>query len=80
MLVNIDKGDKVKIVSIDFVGNTKISDKKLRKAMKDTKEKLIRVLKPSKYIKDKYKSDLEKHLTKKKDLEMLESYLILVYY
>ena len=61
MLVTIDKGDKVKIQSIDFVGNTKLSDKTLRKAMKDTKQKnIFRVLKPSKYIKDKYKTDLEK--------------------
>ncbi|CAH0336979.1 Outer membrane protein assembly factor BamA [Flavobacterium sp. CECT 9288] len=61
MLVNIDKGDKVKIENIDFVGNTKISDKKLQSAMKDTKKKKVtRILKPSKYIKDKYKADLEK--------------------
>ncbi|MBB1193635.1 outer membrane protein assembly factor BamA [Flavobacterium sp. SOK18b] len=68
MLVNIDKGDKVKIESIDFVGNTKISDKKLRNAMKDTKQKkLTRLLKPSKYIKDKYKTDLEKVIASYKE-------------
>ncbi|WP_158727797.1 MULTISPECIES: outer membrane protein assembly factor [unclassified Flavobacterium] len=68
MLVNIDKGDKVKIKSIDFVGNTKISDKKLRKVMKDTKEKNpLHVLKPSKYIKDKYKADLEKVIASYKE-------------
>jgi outer membrane protein insertion porin family len=39
MLVSIDKGEKVKIKSIDFVGNTKISDNTLRKAMKDTNKK-----------------------------------------
>jgi outer membrane protein insertion porin family len=45
MLVSIDKGEKVKIQKIDFVGNTKISDKTLRKAMKDTKQKnFIRIL------------------------------------
>ena len=61
MLVSIDKGDKIKISSIDFVGNEKISDKTLRKAMKDTKQKNpIRILKASKFIKDKYKTDLEK--------------------
>jgi outer membrane protein insertion porin family len=60
MLVTVDKGDKVKIHEIDFIGNTKISDKSLRKAMKDTKQKNpIRVLKASKFIKAKYKSDLE---------------------
>ncbi|MFV8440930.1 BamA/OMP85 family outer membrane protein [Flavobacterium sp. LB2P44] len=61
MLVTIDKGQKVKIQKIDFVGNTKISDKTLRKAMKDTKQKnIIRILKASKFVKDKYKTDLEK--------------------
>ena len=61
MLVSIDKGDKIKISSIDFVGNDKLSDKALRKAMKDTKQKNpIRILKASKFIKAKYKTDLEK--------------------
>lgn len=61
MLVSIDKGEKVKIQKIDFVGNTKISDNTLRKAMKETKQKkFTRILKASKFIKDKYKTDLEK--------------------
>ncbi|MFV8352806.1 outer membrane protein assembly factor BamA [Flavobacterium sp. XS2P14] len=68
MLVSIDKGEKVKIKSIDFVGNTKISDNTLRKAMKDTKQKKItRVLKASKFIKDKYKTDLEKVISSYKE-------------
>lgn len=61
MLVKIDKGDKIKIQKIDFVGNEKISDKVLRKAMKDTKQKNpIRLMKASKFIQAKYKADLEK--------------------
>ncbi len=61
MVVKIDKGEKVKIQEIDFVGNTKLSDKTLRSAMKDTKQKkLTRVLKASKFIKEKYKTDLDK--------------------
>jgi outer membrane protein insertion porin family len=61
MVVNIDKGEKIKIDAIDFVGNEQLSDKTLRKAMKDTKEKsLLRILKASKFIKEKYKTDLEK--------------------
>ncbi len=61
MVLAIDKGTKVKIDEIDFVGNTKISDKTLRKAMKNTKQrKLTRIFKASKFIKDKYKTDLEK--------------------
>ena len=61
MVVSVDKGDKIKISSIDFEGNTKLSDKNLRKAMKNTKQKNpIRLLKASKFIKEKYKEDLEK--------------------
>ena len=61
MVVSIDKGEKVKIQNIDFEGNTKLSGKILRNAMKDTKQKNpIRILKASKFIKDKYKTDLEK--------------------
>ncbi|QXP80763.1 outer membrane protein assembly factor BamA [Winogradskyella sp. HaHa_3_26] len=59
MRLVIDKGEKVKIKSIDFDGNEKITDKKLRKAMKSTKQKkFIRVLKRSKYIEDDFRADL----------------------
>lgn len=61
MLVRVDKGDKVKISSIDFIGNTQLTDNKLRAAMKDTKQKnVLRILKSSKFIPEKYKTDLEK--------------------
>ncbi|MEM6515352.1 MAG: outer membrane protein assembly factor BamA [Bacteroidota bacterium] len=59
MLVYIDRGKKVKIKSIDFAGNEKLSDKKLRKALKNTKKKMpLRFWKRSKYIKADYKEDL----------------------
>jgi len=59
MLIKIDRGEKVKIKAITFDGNEKIKDKKLRKAMKNTKKKNpIRILKRSKYIDENYKEDL----------------------
>ena len=59
MLVKIDRGEKVKIKNINFNGNEKIKGKKLRKAMKNTKQKNpIRLLKRSKYIEQDYKEDL----------------------
>jgi outer membrane protein insertion porin family len=59
MRIKIDKGQKVKIKAINFEGNEKIKDKKLRKAMKNTKKKNpIRILKRSKYIEDDYNTDL----------------------
>lgn len=68
MVVNIDKGDKVKVKSIDFEGNNQMSDAKLRKAFKNTKQRNpIRVLKRSKYIKEKYKEDLTAVIDKYKE-------------
>ena len=61
MQVNIDKGNKIKIKKINFIGAEKLSSKKLRKAMKNTKQKNpIRVLKRSKYIEADFKDDLSK--------------------
>ena len=61
LVVKVDKGDKVKISEINFTGNDKFSDSRLRSAMKDTKQiNRLRILKSSKYVKDKYKSDLVK--------------------
>lgn len=59
LIVNIDKGDKIKIKQIVFEGNEKFSEKKLRKAMKNTKQiNPIRILKASKFIRSKYNEDL----------------------
>lgn len=57
----VDKGEKIKIENIDFVGNVAYSDKKLRKQLKDTKQKGT-FLKKSKYDSDKYKEDQKKLL------------------
>jgi outer membrane protein insertion porin family len=68
MLINIDKGTKVKVSAIDFTGNNEFSDRKLRKIFKNTKQKNpIRIFKKSKYIKDKYKEDLTAVIDKYKE-------------
>ena len=68
MLVNIDKGDKIKIKEIVFNGNEKFTDGKLRGFMKNTKQiNRFRILKGSKYIKDKYKEDLNSVVDKYKE-------------
>ncbi|WP_240938622.1 outer membrane protein assembly factor [Arenibacter sp. 6A1] len=59
MVVNIKKGEKVKINDIIFEGNDKLSDKTLAKALKKTKKKkFYRFWKKSKYIEEDYKEDL----------------------
>lgn len=58
--VHIDKGSRIKIKNITFKGNNAFSNRKLRKAMSNTKKKFFgRFWKGSKYIEDKYKEDLE---------------------
>ncbi len=68
MMVRIDKGDKVKINKINFEGNEQFSDKKLRKAFKNTKQQNpIRIFKASKFIKEKYEEDLSNVIDKYKE-------------
>jgi outer membrane protein insertion porin family len=71
MVVNIDRGKKVKVKSIDFKGNSQLTDGQLRRAMKNTKVKgflnPLRILKSSKFIADKYKEDLTAVVDKYKE-------------
>jgi len=63
--VHIDRGTRIKIKDIFFIGNKEFSDSKLRKAMSNTKEKMFgRFWKSSKYIEDNYREDLESILEK----------------
>ena len=59
--IEVAKGKKVKIAKIEFEGNDQVSDAKLRKkGFKETKQKrfgIKGILKPSKFIKDKYEED-----------------------
>ena len=65
MSIYIDKGKKIKIKDIIFTGNKAISSRKLRKTMKNTKEKLFgRFWKSSKYIEEDFQEDLESILDK----------------
>lgn len=62
--INIEKGKKVKISEINFQGNKEIPSKKLKnKGFKETKERRIGIggiLKPSKFVKEKYEEDKKK--------------------
>ncbi|ULC59381.1 outer membrane protein assembly factor BamA [Flaviramulus sp. BrNp1-15] len=68
MVLNIDKGEKVKIKDIEFTGNDVLSDKRLRKAMKSTKQiNRLRILKRSKFIDSAYQADLGHVIEKYKE-------------
>ena len=62
MVVNIRKGDKVKIKNITFEGNDKVSAKRLRKALgkaKIRKKKPFAFWQRSKYTEEEYKEGLK---------------------
>ncbi|KUF41975.1 BamA/TamA family outer membrane protein [Myroides marinus] len=71
LVVGVDKGKKVRIDEITFNGNSQLTDKKLKKAMKETKQRSpfnpLRIFKPSKFIKAKYEEDLLKIVDKYKE-------------
>jgi outer membrane protein insertion porin family len=53
---DVDKGKRVKIKNINFVGNDHVKSKVLRKKMKETAQK-SRIFKKSKLIREKYEDD-----------------------
>jgi len=58
--VDINKGEKIKIEEINFSGVTKFKTKKLKRQLKETKEKMFfRVFKTSKFLDEAYQTDLQ---------------------
>jgi outer membrane protein insertion porin family len=61
LTINVNKGERVKINSIEIEGATAFKDGKLKRTMKGTKEKkLYRFFSPSKYIPSEYRADKAK--------------------
>jgi outer membrane protein insertion porin family len=58
----VDKGKRVKISDIDFIGNQAFKDSRLRRTLKKTKQRSINFFKPSKYIDAEYKEDKKKFI------------------
>ncbi|PTX44416.1 Beta-barrel assembly machine subunit BamA [Christiangramia gaetbulicola] len=68
MVVDIKQGDRVKISDIEFVGNEELSDAKLKRNMKNTKQKnLFRFWKRSKFVRNDYQADKESIIDKYKE-------------
>jgi len=56
--IDVDRNERVKVKDIRIEGNENLDDKKIRKAMKNTKRKrFIRIFKSSKFIKQDFESD-----------------------
>jgi outer membrane protein insertion porin family len=63
LFINIDKGPKVKIRDITFSGNDNLPDKRLRKAMKKTRQKRWwNIFGSGKFIASEYKADKDRLL------------------
>ncbi len=63
LILEVDKGPKVKIKQVNFIGNEELSDKRLKKAMKKTRaKKWWNVFGSSKFLASEYKSDKGKVL------------------
>ncbi len=63
--IAIEKKDRIKINAIEFEGNEEFTDARLKRSMKDTKEKTwYNIFKSSKYIEKKYKDDKKKLIAK----------------
>lgn len=56
LVFDVDKKERIKIKEISFEGNKTVSSRKLRKLMKETKEKK-RIFNSSKFIKNDYEAD-----------------------
>ncbi len=58
--INIRKGEKVKINNINILGAQAFSEKKLKRQLKETKEKKpFRIFKSSKFIQESFETDLD---------------------
>lgn len=63
--INVEKFDKIKIDEIIVEGNEVFTINKIRRSLKDTKQKLwYRFYKPSRYIEDKFETDKETLIAK----------------
>jgi outer membrane protein insertion porin family len=62
LVFNVDRGEKVKIKEITFTGNDQVKERKLKKQLKETKERK-RLFSTSKFIKDEYETDKDNVIT-----------------
>ncbi len=77
VLIKIEKKNKIKINKINITGNTNVEAKKLKKSMKDTKErKIYNVFKTSKFQENTYEEDKVKLLQTYSNLGYRDAYII----
>ncbi len=57
LIIQVDPGRRTKIEEIEFIGNEGLSDRQLKRAMSETKEKFIFRFKRSKFVEEAYRED-----------------------
>lgn len=77
LILDINKGKKVKIGNIHFEGNKLFSDKRLKRMLKDTKEKkFFRIFKASKFLESPYKEDKQNIISKYNEKGMRDAKIV----
>lgn len=77
LTINVDRGQRVKISSIDFEGNNELRDGQLRRrAMKGTRETSLNFFRTSKFIPNKYRDDLKKVVDEYKSIGYRDAKII----
>jgi outer membrane protein insertion porin family len=77
LTIDVDKNKKVKINDISFTGNEVLTEKQLRRKMKETKEsKPYRIFKASKFIRSKYAEDKENLIKHYNSLGYRDAYIV----
>jgi outer membrane protein insertion porin family len=76
-VIQVDKGKKVKIGNIEIIGNTTISSRKVKRAMKETKEQTIwRFYKRSKFSVSSFEKDKASVLTKFQSIGLRDAHIV----
>lgn len=75
--ISVDKKEKVKIHAINIEGNSVLSDRKLKKVMKKTKEKnkFRNIFSTKKFIQARYEEDKENIIKKYNELGYRDAYI-----
>ena len=77
LLIKVNKNRKFRIHKISFSGNSAIKKQKLKRTLKNTKEKkLYHILKASKYIETEYKNDKQKIIDKYNELGFRDAKIV----
>lgn len=76
-VINVDKGQRIRISNIIIDGNQELSDAKIRKAMKETKRSgILRIIKRSKFLESTYEKDKQNVINKYNEIGMRNARIV----